>query len=136
MGILGNSKRLIKQYLEAFEAGKLKKPDRCAKCGRCGKLVCHAKYSREVILLCGIYRIPIKRIFCRLCKHTFAMIPVFIEKYHRYGKEIIELALKEFKRYKAEIEKISDILADLMVSADRYMETSTLYRWKKKFQPV
>ena len=67
-----------------------------------------------------------------MCKHTFALMPEFIEKFCRYGKDVIIFAVKELKK-KADIEEILNKLARFMGAVNVYIEIATLYRWKKKF---
>ena len=136
MGILRKREGAIKEYLAKYELGRLEKPGQCEACGKASRLRWHGKYIREIVTLSGIHRIPIKRIFCPLCRHTFGLIPGFIEKFHKYGRDVITAAVKLFKRYKARIKEIAERMSELMTEADRYMETSTLYRWKNKFVDI
>ena len=136
MDILRNTEGLINRYLEDFENGRLNKPEYCNVCGRKCKLLWHAKYIRELITSCRVYdKIPIRRLFCPLCKHTFALIPEFIEKFCRYGKDIIIFVVKEIKK-RTGIAKIADKLARFMEAVDIYIDISTLYRWKEKSSTI
>jgi hypothetical protein len=117
--------------LEAFTGGKLVKPDCCAVCGGRGNLVWHAKYTRKLITLGGVYQIPVKRLLCTVCNHTFCLLPEFVRKYCRYGADIISLVMREIGNQHS----ISQIL-DRLGSFEIYPEYPTVYRWKKKFQSV
>ena len=130
MEIVRNKNDLI-NYLNDFENKKLKKPCRCEICGRKSNLIWHAQYIREIITLFGIYRLPIKRLMCPLCKHTFAFLPEFVKKFHRYSKDVINFALDKLKKF-----KYSEVIAkldNLMEKAEIYISNLTLYKWKKKF---
>lgn len=107
------------------------KPARCAMCGRRCGLVWHGKYTRELVTLGGIYRIPVKRLLCTVCNHTFSLLPEFVRKYCRYGADIISLVVREFSK-KLNISRILDRLSSFEI----YLEYPTLYRWKQKFQPA
>ena len=136
MFIVRNTERLINRYLEDFEAGRLNKPEFCELCGRKCRLTWHAKYVRKLITLFKKYdRIPIKRLYCPLCKHTFAFIPVFIKKFCRYGIDVIASAIRKFKK-KVKCFAVLDRLAGMMTAVDVYIEISTLYRWKKKYSNI
>jgi len=135
MSILRNIDIVINRYLDDLEKGRIKKPDCCEICRKKCRLYWHAKYLRKLVTVCGKYEIPIKRLYCPLCKHTFALIPAFIEKFHCYGKDIIMFAVREFKK-KTNIEKIANKLAVLMEAVDLYIEIPTLYRWRKKFHNI
>jgi hypothetical protein len=133
MFIVRNTEGIINRYLEDFEAGKLRKPECCEHCGGKCKLIWHAKYIRKLITLFKKYdRLPIKRLYCPLCKHTFALIPVFIKKFCRYGMDVIISAIKEFKK-KIKRSEVLDRLDGMMEAVDTYIELPTLYRWKKKY---
>ena len=136
MYIVRNTAGLINRYLEDFDNGKLKKPEHCSVCGKRCRLLWHATYIRKLITLFKKYdRFPIKRLYCPLCKHTFAFIPVFIKKFCHYGLDVIAIAIREFRK-KIEGLKVLDRLAGLMVAVDTYIELTTLYRWKKKYSDI
>lgn len=136
MLIVRNIEGVINRYLDDYRDGRLKKPEFCEVCGRRCKLVWHAEFMRKLITLLKIHdKIPIKRLYCPLCKHTFALIPGFIKKFCRYGKDVIICVVKEFKK-KIKCSEVADKLASLMKAVDIYIEISTLYRWKKKFLDI
>jgi hypothetical protein len=135
LDIIQNTDSRIKKYLNDFKDKKLKKPDLCGVCGKKSNLSWHAIYTRNVITLVGAYCLPIKRLFCPLCKHTFAFIPDFICKFHRYAKDVITFALKKLK--KLSYKKVADLLAGMLTAAGEiYIDVITLYNWKKKFSPA
>jgi transposase-like protein len=93
--------------------------------------VWHGKYTRKLVTLGRIYQIPIKRLLCTVCNHTFSLLPEFVRKYCRYGADIISLVVREIRKQLS----VSQIL-DRLGSFEIYLEYPTVYRWKKKFQPV
>ena len=131
MIIVEKTEQVIKEYLSAYEQGKLEKPDRCEVCGRKSELIWHAKYRRKLISFLGIYEIPIRRLLCPLCKNTFALLPDFIAKYRRYAKSIIVYAVAALKK-KISFYDLADQLAEMMEALDRYVDYSTLYRWQMR----
>ena len=136
MYIVRNTAGLINRYLEDFDNGKLEKPEHCCVCGKRCRLLWHATYIRTLITLFKKYdRLPIKRLYCPLCKHTFALIPAFIRKFCRYGIDVIASAIREFRK-KLEGLEVLDRLSDMMVAVDTYIELTTLYRWKKKYSGI
>ena len=128
MNILRNTERIIKRYLDDFNNKRLKKPEHCEVCGEKCNLWWHDEYIRKLITLCGVYDIPIKRLRCSVCKHTFALIPEFIKKFHRYAKDVITFALRHLK--KLTYDKIADIF---MNRYSLYISNRTLYNWEKRF---
>lgn len=133
MNIVRNLESVIKQYLKEVETGQQKKPCRCKVCGSECNLWWHDEYTRKLITLRGIYKIPIKRLYCPLCKHAFALIPDFIKKFYRYAKDVIDFALKELK--KLSLNKVACKIAE-MLNTEEYetlIGPATVYKWQKKF---
>jgi hypothetical protein len=135
MGIVRNTNYLIKKYLSDFENKKLRKPCRCEICGKKCNLTWHADYIRKIITLSGIYHLPIKRLMCPLCKHTFALLPEFVKKFRRYAKDVIAFAVEKLKKFYFEEvrDKLDRLLHNLPGEPEIYLSISTLYQWKKKF---
>ena len=128
MNILIQTERKIKKYLKDFKKNNLKRPDWCEVCGKRVKLNWHAKYMRNVITLCGIYSLPIKRLKCPFCGHTFALLPDFIEKYHRYSRDVIAFVLRKLKRF-----SYKEVADALVGKSEICIGVLTLYNWKKRF---
>jgi hypothetical protein len=72
---------------------------------------------------------------CPLCKHTFALLPKFIKKFHRYAKDVIAFALEQLRKFKySKVQnKLDQLLQNLPGEPNIYLSISTLYQWKKKF---
>lgn len=118
----------IAAYLERFEKGRLAKPTCCLICGLRGALRWHGKYKRSIVTLDRTSVIPIKRLFCGLCRRTFALLPSFVAKFHRYAWPVIRTAMQRLRS------QTYDAVADwLMQSADLNVATLTLYFWRRKF---
>jgi hypothetical protein len=88
----------------------------------------HGSYRRSLITLTQTVLIPIKRLFCCFCCHTFAVLPDFILKWHRYAKEVIKGAVRRLKHF------TYDAVANwFMEKAQLDVAALTLYFWRKKF---
>jgi hypothetical protein len=122
----------IDSYLEQVRTGTLAKPTRCQVCGKGPRLSWHGAYFRSLITLARTLTIPIKRVYCRLCRHTFALLPSFVVKFHRYAADVIHSALRRLKTrtYEAVAEAIANAFAEPQ-KAD--LATLTLYLWRRKF---
>ena len=128
MSILSYKKESIKKYLSDVEKGRLDKPDCCEICGNKTNLTWHAKYIRKLITLTGIYYLPIRRLYCRHCKHTFALLPEFIEKFYRYGKDVVFFAVKELKKY-----TYDHVAGKLLHKISIEIAMNTFSKWNRKF---
>ncbi len=128
MSILSYTTESIKKYQSDFEKGRIKKPDCCESCGNKTNLTWHAKYKRKLITLTGIYELSIRRLYCHHCKHTFALLPKFIEKFYRYGKDVVFFAIKELKKhtYDYVVEELPD---DISIN----IAINTLSNWNRTF---
>ena len=71
--------------------------------------------------------IPIKRVRCRECGRTFPILPAFILKYHRYGADVILLALEEKKNKTYE-----KVVSDMVVQYSLVLDVLTVWFWRKK----
>lgn len=128
MIIVRNIEGVINRYLDEVNNGRLRKLKCCKVCGKECNLWWHDEYIRKLITLCGIYEIPIKRLYCPFCKQAFALIPGFIKKFHRYARDVIDFALDKLKKFSRD--KVADKFMDRY---SLYVSTLTLYNWKKKF---
>jgi hypothetical protein len=119
-------------YLEKVRAGKLSKPAQCWVCGKGQSLSWHGTYHRGLITLAQTLTIPVKRLYCRLCRHTFAFLPSFVVKFHRYAGDLIRSALRSLKTrtYDAVAEEIANGFAQ---PRKPDIATLTLYFWRRKF---
>ncbi|MCP4648546.1 MAG: hypothetical protein GY853_00515 [PVC group bacterium] len=128
MSILSYTKKSIKQYQNDFKKGRINKPDCCEICGNKNNLTWHAKYTRKLITLNGIYKLPIRRLYCPHCMHTFALLPEFVKKFYRYGKDVVFFAVKELKKYT--YDQVAEKLLH-MISIEIAMNTFS--KWNRIF---
>lgn len=66
--------------------------------------------------------IPIKRLYCRLCDHTFALLPAFVVKFHRYARAAITTALRALRSHT--FEAVSNLFTE---RGRRYVAPLTFY---------
>ena len=123
----------INEYLQCFKEKRPPKPTTCEVCERHDCLRWHGSYVRSLISLAKTYSVPIRRLFCTSCRHTFALLPSFIAKFHRYAKEVIRTALTWLKSHT--YEATADFLVNrLMVGREHPFATVTLHLWRRKFE--
>ena len=122
-----NIKKLIEKYLEDFSRGRLKKPEKCELCRQTQCLNWHGFYRRQVITLTGTEYIPIRRVLCKECGRTFAVLPGFILKRRRYGLDVIRFALEEAERTTCE-----KAAGKLTHTYGLIIDVLTIWLWKKK----
>lgn len=124
--------RDIEAYAARFHEERPAKPNRCRRCGCGGPLHWHGRYVRRLITLTKIHALPIRRLFCTLCRRTFALLPPFVVKFHHYAKEVIDTALAWLKSrtYHSVAESIDNGLVE---TERRGLATLTLYFWRRRF---
>jgi len=117
----------IQQYLNQVQEKKLARPHQCPSCKAEGSLRWHGTYQRILITFHREWIIPIRRLLCPACRHTFALLPPFIMKWHRYAKEVIKTAVKWLRS------KTFNEVADVFYQRyQREVATLTLYLWRKR----
>jgi hypothetical protein len=95
----------------------------------------HGIYTRRLIAIAKTYSVPIRRLYCTLCRHTFALLPPFVLKFHRYAKEIIQSALHWLKT--RTYEAVADLLSNgCLAREDQDLAPLSLYFWQRKFGPM
>jgi hypothetical protein len=123
----------VQDYLKRLQDKRLPKPVHCHRCGQPGHMRWHGSYVRSLIALATTYSIPVRRLFCTLCRHTFALLPSFLIKFHRYAKEVIVTALHWLRTRTKEA--VVEIMANhLMAGPERNLATVTLHLWRRKFK--
>lgn len=118
----------VNAYLEQVREGRLAKADHCQRCGKPGHLRWHGSYLRSLIALGKKYFLPIKRLYCTLCEQTFALLPPFVAKWHRYAVEVIDFAINALKST-----TFGRVAEQLMEEYQHYVAIETLYLWRIKF---
>jgi len=124
--------RAIEAYAARFHEERPAKPGRCQRCGHRGPLHWHGHYVRRLITRTKIHALPIRRLFCTLCRRTFALLPPFVVKFCHYAKEVIDTALAWLKSrtYHSVAESIANGLVE---QEHRGLATLTLYFWQRRF---
>ena len=120
--------RRVKHYLVRLEGNLLEKPSHCRVCSHAGVLRWHGSYVRSLITLARTYALPVKRLLCVFCGHTFALLPEFVLKFHRYAKATILHAVRMLglRTYEA--------VAGMFVGqGERCIAILTLHLWRRRF---
>lgn len=118
----------VTAYMAEISNGSLPKVSHCRRCGKSGHLQWHGSYTRSLIALGKKYSLPIKRLYCTLCEKTFALLPPFVAKWHRYAVEVIHFAVKALKNL-----TFAEVAERLMDEYKHYVAIETLYLWRAKF---
>jgi len=123
--------RQVERYVFRVEASLLAKPTHCRVCGHPGCLRWHGRYMRELVTLIRTFTLPVRRLFCSSCGHTFALLPIFVVKFCRYARPVIRHALTMLtgRTYEA--------VAGLFTArVDPGLAIQTLYSWRRRFGVV
>lgn len=121
--------RKAKDYCARVEENRIPKPECCQVCGRAGRLRWRGSYARSLITLAKTHPLPIKRVFCCLCGHTFGLLPDFVLKFYHYARETILYAVRMLRSHTFEAVAGKFI----MERKNRCLATLTLYFWRRKF---
>lgn len=96
----------------------------CPVCGR--PLTRHGGYLRKTPAQFGL-KLRIRRVRCKQCKLTHALLPCFLIPYGRHLDVSVELAINPDANDGLTIEKLAEITG---------AEPSTIVRWRCKFRAV
>lgn len=113
-------------YGEAFAAGRLVEIDKCAVCQTRGQLVGHGVYWRKSRDGERAYRLPIRRWFCKACRHTISALPDFLLRFRWYVLGVVSQVL--VKRVEA-----GASWGELQAKAKGAPDVRTMQRWWKAF---
>jgi len=120
--------RKVKAYLTRLEQRSIPKPSHCQVCGRAHFLRWHGSYVRSLITLGRTYALPIKRLLCVFCGHTFALLPEFVMKFHHYARAAILHAVEMLGS------RTYETVAGMFVEQrKRCIAILTLHFWRRKF---
>ena len=112
-------KREIKRYEKECNYGYIE----CPCCGS-DKLISYGSYERNVIVYSEYFKIKIKRVMCKECGKTHALIPYFLIPYYQHEKTFI---------YRVCIEKILKEIGVCKLSRKVLISRQLLYQWMKIF---
>lgn len=112
-------KREIKRYEEECNYGYIE----CPCCGS-DKLISYGSYERNVVVYNTYTKIKIKRVMCKGCGKTHAIIPYFLIPYYQYEKTFI---------YRVCIEIINKEIGICNLSSKVKISRQVLYQWMKVF---
>ena len=112
-------KQEIKRYEKECNYGYIE----CPCCGS-DKLTFHGSYERNVIIYNECRRIKIKRVMCKECGKTHALIPYFLIPYYQHEKTFI---------YRVCIEKILKEVGICELALSVKISRQILYQWMKRF---
>ena len=112
-------KREIKRYEKECNYGYIE----CPCCGS-DKLISYGSYERNVIVYSEYFKIKIKRVMCKDCGKTHALIPYFLIPYYQHEKTFI---------YRVCIEKILKETGVCKLSSKVEISRQLLYQWNKIF---
>jgi hypothetical protein len=121
--------RKANDYCACVEENRIPKPECCQVCGRVGHLRWRGSYVRSLVTMTRNYALPIKRVFCRFCGHTFGLLPDFVMKFYHYARETIHYAVRMLKSHTFEAVAGKFIIE----RKKRCLAILTLYFWRRKF---
>ena len=112
-------KREIKKYEEEYNYGYIECP-----CCESDELIGYGSYERNVIVYNKYFKIKIKRVRCKNCGRTHALIPYFLIPYYQHEKTYI---------YRICIEKILKEVGISNLAIRLKISRQILYQSMKRF---
>lgn len=113
----------LESLIEEYEASLNYEYMECPICA-CNKLISYGSYKRNIGFGITFKRIRIKRVQCKNCNRTHAVIPSFIKPYFQYESSFIDYVMLLIKAKKIKKTKIEN-----MLKLSRYL----IRKWEKRF---
>lgn len=89
MPIILDFGRTVQDYRAHFDQLSFPRPERCPACGACHVFVGHGFYLRQPKDQTQVYRIWLKRWFCKACHTTLSVLPSFLLRFRHYLLAVI-----------------------------------------------
>ncbi len=115
---------IVKKEIKDYEKGSNYGYIECPCCGS-DKIISYGRYERNVIVYNSCMKIRIKRVKCKGCGKTHALIPYFIIPYYQHEKTFI---------YRVCIEKILKGKGVCEIARKVKISRQVLYQWNKIFK--
>jgi len=80
----------VQDYIAHFEQIIFPRPERCPSCGTPHVFIGHGFYPRKPKDQAQVYRIWIKRWFCKACHTTLSLLPSFLLRFRHYLLAVIQ----------------------------------------------
>jgi transposase-like protein len=90
MPIILDFGRTVQDYLAHFEQIVFPRPEHCPCCGTPHTVIGHGFYPRKPKDQTHVYRIWVKRWFCKACRRTLSVLPSFLLRFRHYLLVVIE----------------------------------------------
>lgn len=82
--------RSVQEYTAQFAHIVFPRPECCPLCGASDALIGHGFYRRKPKDQTRVYRIRIKRWFCKACRATLSVLPSFLLRFRHYLLVVIQ----------------------------------------------
>lgn len=85
----------VKEYVEQQQCGQVDypRPEACPGCEAPRDLIGHGYYVRKTLDQEHVYRVPIKRWLCPVCRGTVSLLPSFLLRFRHYLVDVIQVAV-------------------------------------------
>ena len=80
----------VQDYLAQFDARAFPRPEQCPHCGTPHTFIGHGYYLRKPKDQTQVYRIWLKRWFCKACHTTLSVLPSFLLRFRHYLLGVIQ----------------------------------------------
>lgn len=90
MPIILDFGRTVQDYLAHFDQIIFPRPERCPSCGATRTFIGHGFYRRKPKDQSQVYRIWLKRWFCKACHRTLSVLPSFLLRFRHYLLAVIQ----------------------------------------------
>jgi len=90
MVIVTEFRCLVHEYADNFSQLVFPRPDVCPHCQAVNVFIGHGFYCRKPLSPTQVYRIWIKRWYCKACFQTLSLLPSFLLRFRHYLLDVIQ----------------------------------------------
>lgn len=117
----------VEAYIASFPHILDVAPRICPLCG--GFLKGHGHRCRWVVSLEGVFRVPIQRMICKVCRSTFPLLPRILFAFYSCTRRLADRVKSLWEKGKRKMAAVRHIITKSCSSLE--LSLSTLYRWAR-----
>ena len=125
MQVVIDSPASVRDYAATFPRVLVSAPRECPVCG--GKMKGHGRRYRWVISLEGVFRVPIQRMICKVCRRSVSLLPRMLYAFCSCTRRLVATVKSLWERGLREMRAVWHLLADRYCMLP--VSLSSLYRW-------
>ena len=128
MVIVTEFRCLVHEYVDQFSQQVFPRPEVCPHCHAANVFIGHGFYPRKPLSPTQVYRVWVKRWYCKGCHHTLSLLPSFLLRFRHYLLDVIQsVVVTRFE------DRVSWTQVSLRCAVEGAPSLRTIRRWCVSF---